>query len=104
MLMNPFTATRTGKVSSLTRCVNKARKIIADQGSRTDLKILQTVILHSIADIEESNKAFMELLNTEADLEAAEEWISQVMEQAESCIEELKEHLEERADERPSER
>ena len=58
MLMNPFTATRIGKVSSLTRRVNKVRKIIADQGSRTDLKILQTIILHSIAGIKKIIKRF----------------------------------------------
>ena len=43
----------------------------------------------------------MELLNSE--LVAAEEWISQAIEQAESCIEEIKAHLEERVDENPSE-
>ena len=46
----------------------------------------------------------MELLNSEAELVAAKEWISQAMEQAESCIEEIKEHPGERADETPSER
>ena len=94
-------ATRTGKLSSLTRRVNKARQIMAEQGSRTELKSLQTVILQSIYGIEESNKVFMELLNSE--LVAGEEWISQAIEQAESCIEEIKAHLEERADENPSE-
>ena len=33
-------ATRTGKLSSLTRRVNKARKIMAEKGSRTELKSL----------------------------------------------------------------
>ena len=97
-------ATRTGKLSSLTRRVNKARKIMAEQGSRTELKSLQTVLLQSIPGIvEQSNKVFIELLNSEAELVAAEEWISQAIEKAQSCIEEVKDHLEERADENPSE-
>ena len=66
-------ATRTGKLSSLTRRVNKARKIMAEKGSRTELKSLYTVLLQSIPGIEEYNQVFMELLNSEAELVAAEE-------------------------------
>ena len=79
---------RTGKLSSLTRCVNKARKIIWQKRQlyRAEITSDCHTVLQSIAGIEESNKVFMQLLNSEAELVVAEEWLSKAIEQAESCI------------------
>lgn len=89
-------ASRKGKLSALSRCINKARRLIQNKGSRTEVKALQNMISQRLfPDIEEINHALIKLFVSTDEIEAAEVWISQVCESREVCLGEINAYLEE---------